>query len=356
MCNGAGFTLQTRVLGPLPILHHFLDRLGVGELLARYVPRTDRRLKLQPAAALGVVIRNIAVRREPVYGLGSWAAPFDEGVLGLSPGEADLLNDDRVGRSLERLFHADRASLLTELMLHTIREFRIDCSQLHNDSTTITLQGAYLGAIGKPKAGTPTVAIRRGHNKDYRPDLKQLLWILTISADGAVPIAYRLADGNTTDDTTHVATWDGLVALVGRADFLYVADSKLCTTDAMRHIASAGGRFVTVLPRTRREEGFFREWIQSHDPGFVEVLRLPGHRIGEPDQVWSACTAPTPSAEGYRIIWIRSSTKIERDKASRQARIEAAVKALDTLGAKAAGPRSRIGSTQSLHAAAEKIL
>jgi len=55
-----------------------------------------------------------------------------------------------------------------------------------------------------------------GHSKDHRPDLKQLVWILTVSADGAVPIAYRLADGNTVDDPTHVPTWDGLVALTGR--------------------------------------------------------------------------------------------------------------------------------------------
>jgi hypothetical protein len=36
-------------------------------------------------------------------------------------------------------------------------------------------------------------------------------------------------DGNTNDDTTHRQTWDVLVAIAGRQDFLYVADSKLCT-------------------------------------------------------------------------------------------------------------------------------
>ncbi len=33
-----------------------------------------------------------------------------------------------------------------------------------------------------------------------------------------------------------------------------MADSKLCTRTAMDHIDIAGGRFVTVLPRTRRED------------------------------------------------------------------------------------------------------
>jgi hypothetical protein len=28
------------------------------------------------------------------------------------------------------------------------------------------------------------------------------VWILTVAADGAVPLAYRLADGNTSDDPT----------------------------------------------------------------------------------------------------------------------------------------------------------
>jgi hypothetical protein len=44
------------------------------------------------------------------------------------------------------------------------------------------------------------------------------VWILTVAADGAVPLAYRLADGNTSDDPTHIPAWDGLVALLGGGD------------------------------------------------------------------------------------------------------------------------------------------
>jgi transposase len=79
------------------------------------------------------------------------------------------------------------------------------------------------------------------HSKDHRPDLKQLVWILTVTADGAVPIAFRVADGNTADVTTHIDTWDALVALTGEVDFLYVADSKLATFDNVAHIHTRGG-------------------------------------------------------------------------------------------------------------------
>ena len=62
---------------------------------------------------------------------------------------------------------------------------------------------------------------------------------------------FRCADGNTNDSITHIATWEALRALAGRADFLYVADSKLCSHDNLDHIHRAGGRLLTVLPRSR---------------------------------------------------------------------------------------------------------
>ncbi|MCA1670886.1 MAG: hypothetical protein LC799_01325 [Actinobacteria bacterium] len=169
-----------------------------------------------------------------------------------------------------------------------------------------------------------------------------MVFILTVAADGAVPITYRLADGNTTDDPTHVPTWDGLVALLGRADFLSVADSKLCSRDAMGHIAAAGGRFVTVLPRSRSEDRWFRDWAQTQHPDWTEACRRPGTRAGEPDQVYATFPAPLPSAEGYRIVWVHSGDKAARDAASRQARIEAGAAAIDALAARLAGPKCRL--------------
>ncbi|MGH3815085.1 MAG: IS1634 family transposase [Pseudonocardiaceae bacterium] len=230
---------------------------GCRGLLERYLPATDARVRLAPAAAVGLVVTNLLLGRAPLYGLGEWVVPFAPGLLGLVGGEVDAVNDDRVGRAPEQLFDADRASLLTELMLAVIAEFGVDTTELHNDSTSIRVHGAYQGATGAERGGKPTPVITFGHSKDHRPDLKQLVWILTVSADGAVPIAYRLADGNTTDDPTHIPTWDGLVGMLGRAGFLYIADSKLCSRAAMSHIATGGGRFVTVGPRSRSEDRWF---------------------------------------------------------------------------------------------------
>lgn len=320
--------------------------------LAEVMPVEDARLRLAPAVAIRLVITNLVLSRAPLYGLGEWAAGFDPALLGLSTGDLSVLNDDRVGRALEALFDADRASLLTGVVLRAISEFNIDTSQLHSDSTSISVHGAYADAVGTVRGGKPTQVITFGHSKDHRPDLKQLVWILTVCADGAVPLAYRLADGNTSDNPTHVSTWDGLVELLGRTDFLYVADSKLCSRPAMGHIIGRGGRFVTILPRSRSEDGVFRKHLQTHAPIWTEAARGPGGRLDDPDEVYSTTPAPLPSAEGYRIVWVHSTAKAGRDAASRQARLHAGVAALEALNVKLTGRRSRFKTRVAVEQAA----
>jgi len=354
--NSGPFELVGQRLGALPLINHFLNRIRLEEVLKRWLPEPDRRFKLAPAAAIRLLVVNLLVGRAPLYGLGEWAAAYAPSLLGLPDADTVWLNDDRIGRALVTLFDADRASLLTELIVGVVAEFGVDTAEMHNDSTSVSVHGAYETADGTPRRGKPTTAVTFGHSKDHRPDLKQLVWILTVSADGSVPMAYRLADGNTSDDPTHIPTWDGLVKMLGRRDFLYVADSKLCSGQAMRHIDGAGGRFVTVLPRTRGEDKWFRDWIQTNQPPWTEAVRLPGERIGDLDRVWSTFAAPLPSAEGYRVIWVHSTIKAARDEHARRGRIEAGAAAIDELATRLAGPKTRLKTRAAIEQAIAKAL
>lgn len=58
------------------------------------------------------------------------------------------------------------------------------------------------------------------------------------------------------------------------------------------------------------------------------------------------------SAEGHRIIWVRSSDKRARDAATRHDRIDAARAALDALGTKLTSPRCKMKSAAAVNAAA----
>ena len=356
IAHAHGRTLESRRVGSLPVLGRFLKRLRIEEFLGKHLPREDRRSRVPTATALLLLVRNLLVSREPLYGIGEWAARHDTHWLDLSDEQLPALNDDRVGRALGRLFDADVAALVLDVAAHAVSEFGVTLDELHNDSTTVTFHGDYEDADRERMLrGRLRLAVTWGHNKDHRPDLKQLLYILTISGDGAVPVHFRVESGNATDDRSHRETWDLLCKLTGRADFLYVADCKLATAENMAHIHRQGGRFLSVLPRTRSEDAAFRARVVR---GQVDWRHIYDKRDDEGDLLdqFSICEPAGQSAEGYRLIWYHSRRKAELDAQARLTRLERAVERLNALRQKLGSPRTRYRLKAKVVEAAEAIL
>lgn len=351
------FTLRTERLGPLPLINHFLDRIGLEGLLDKYVATADRRCTVSHAGALGVLLRSILVEREPIYRQGETVHGFGAGQFGLDAEQMHRLTDDRLGRALDRLFEADRAALLTEVVVAVGARFGVRFEQLHNDSTSIAFCGQYAGASGRRLRGVRAPALAYGYSKDHRPDLKQLLFILTVDAEGGVPVQFRCMDGNTSDSRTHIETWNTLRAVAGRADFLYVADSKLCSQENMAHIHAAGGRFVTVMPRSRQEDGEFRQWIQTHTPAWELVWDRPNPRHSDgPRDRWWVWKAPLPSAEAWAVVWVCSALLTLRQSARRRRNIATAIEALTALRERLAGARARLRGAAQIDLQVAEIL
>ena len=338
----AGFTLRTERLGPLPLINHFIERIGVHETLSRHVA-SDARCAISHASALGVLVRSIIVEREPIYRQHETVHGFADGMFGIGARDMKHLSDDRLGRALDRLFDADRTALLTELVLAVGQRFGVRLEELHNDSTTVSFCGSYRSAAGRRIRARSAPAITYGHSKAHRPDLKQLLFILTMSADGNVPVAFRCADGNASDSVTHIETWNTLKTVAGRSDFLYVADSKLCSRENMDHIERAGGRFVTVMPRSRLEDAQFRKWIQTHTPEWTLVWDRPNPRYSEgPRDCWYVQRSALPSMEAWSIVWVWSTVLTLRQHARRLRNIAAAVEELQRLRQRLASSKTRL--------------
>jgi hypothetical protein len=105
----ARFILHSERLGPLPLVNHFIDRIGLESLLDRHVP-SDARCAVPHARALGVLLRSIIVEREPIYRQQETVHGFASGMFGIGSEEMNHLSDDRLGRALDHLFDADRAA------------------------------------------------------------------------------------------------------------------------------------------------------------------------------------------------------------------------------------------------------
>ena len=318
-----GVELRKFVIGAHPIMQVYVERLRIPDLIATYIQQ-DRRIKVPIERTLVVLIHNILTTPMPMYEIAGWLAPLDENSLGLDPSEAARINDDRVGQSLERFYGGRHKDVFFHLALRAIKVFQLVCSQIHQDTTSVTVYGKYAG-------WRVPEYLTQGNNKDHRPDLKQLVLGMSMTADGSVPLVHKVYSGNQTDDRLHPDNHKRLCRLLERVDFIYVADCKLATQDNLDRIAGYGGRFVSIMPRTWKEDAAFRKRVRQGKVEWDRLLsrrnnRKPNSKI---DRYFLA--RGKYSAKGYRLLWIRSTQKQEQDAETRARHIAKALEALREL-------------------------
>lgn len=356
--RAGGQMLQTCTIGALPIVNQLLTRMQLERFLQQHLPPDGRRMAVPTSRCLLLLLRNILLAREPIYGLGEWAERFAPELLGLGRGDLEHLNDDRVGRALDRLFQSRVSEWVLEVVRHVVKEFDVSLDELHNDSTTVSFYGAYDNAAEEERRGQQTrLAVTFGHSKDHRPDLKQLLYILTVTDDGGVPLYFTSRSGNVTDDTTHRGTWDLMRQLVGHADFLYVADCKLAARENLQYIHNQSGRFITILPRTRREDTEFRQQLLANlDAVAWQPLYDVTNDEGEVIDRLRVCTPDQRSSEGFRLLWFHSTRKAQHDAQRRARLLDRTTRQLADLQSRLGAPRTRFRQRDKVEAAVQEIL
>lgn len=319
------FETRFKQVDVLPMVKHFMDALDLFSLFKKYVPAAPDSLA-DHAESLCILTANIVCDNKPLYKVKEWLSNYSDGIVD-EPLEANLFNDDRLARALSALFHADRHSLMTELSSNSISVHKLLTDEIHNDSTTVTFIGNYKNP--DPDA----VKLKHGHNKDFRPDCKQLVFGLNITSDGHVPLSYKLFDGNTNDDVTHIPNWNGLRTLLEKEDFIYVADCKLCSHKNLTHIAQNGGFFITIVPKDRKDVKQFLKQLKNNDLEFKDAYQVESSRKKGKINIFKTYEADR-TKNGFRIIWVHSSSKQEDDQARRQKKIDKAIAALEELSPK----------------------
>src|SRR5262245_10194639 len=89
----AGIRNESLEVGAAPVIRHFLEKLGLPGLFDRYLPRLrGRRRDVPTPTVLCVLLSNLLLARQPLYGVAAWAAGFVPEHLGLLPEQLALLN------------------------------------------------------------------------------------------------------------------------------------------------------------------------------------------------------------------------------------------------------------------------
>lgn len=139
---------------------------------------------------------------------------------------AEQLNDDSLGRCLDKIAQYGTTKWYSEIALDVVKSAGLISNIAHIDSTTLSLYGAY-NATDDLVSPRPLL----GYSKDHRPDLKQVTLQCVSLGKSALPIWMEALDGNSSDKRSFAETVQRVNSfykkIVDAPKMCFVGDSAL---------------------------------------------------------------------------------------------------------------------------------
>jgi hypothetical protein len=321
---------ESKVVGALPVVVALLEKWKLAECIDQAVPWEG---KVPLGTLVEVLVLNRVLNPHAMYEIGDWAVA--SGVADYYGLTAEQLNDDLLGRGLERLAE-HRAVVQSAASLAAVKQWKLKVKQVHYDLSTVELYGAYPGAQpapdGDPGEGPSPAAFpvvpfpTYGRTKSGRDDVKQVQFGLDVLGDGGVPVALLPLAGNTAEARTHVANLLQLRDLFPRQPFLYLGDSKLDTPENLAAAQETAGQFLCAAAFTQALQTRFLEARQHLKP-IDYCSHADEQRPAEERDPYQACEIKDTVVgqfEGravkvkHRLLFVHSSSKAKRQAETRE--------------------------------------
>ena len=273
---------QISPVAHLPLVLGVVRKLNVAALIDTFCPPHPANV-LSCGRGVEALLLAILDGHHALYKVG--ARLEERGMLPLlQPGLTRAsLHDYRLGQILEALFAAHLNRVFGAIALNALDVYTISTPWLHQDTTTITLYGAY---EEEPHRGEGPVPPRPayGHSKDGHDDLKQVLLSLGVSSEG-LPLRLGVRDGNTSDSRETPVAIEECLALGLDGVRGIVADSKAYGKRTLGLCLEQGVGLITLVPRTCAVRQEVETWGQQHGP-LPLLLEKPGRTRQESPRRW----------------------------------------------------------------------
>ncbi len=298
-----------REVGALLLVKHFLERLGMAEIVERQLP-THGRAQLTNAEVVSALIANRLAAPSPLYDISGWAS--SAAVQELFEIPAMLLNDDRLGRALEDF--ATRAEAVRgAAALAAIERFGLEAGRLHLDLTCLRVTGAY----------EQSSLVAKGW--DHQRQTVRQVKVLQAATPLGVPLYSRPHPGNAAELSAIAADLERLLqllppGLVICADSAFGHLGQLCAADR------AGVGFVVPLRDVSRFRELYAEQIgklrlEPLDYAARRQRRLPPERRTRYRGCLRTLPVIDPRADtphAFKVAFIWSSEEEQTVRAARE--------------------------------------
>lgn len=235
-------TVSSEQLGHLGLVAATIRELGL-------IERIDARLDLDEKKG-GLVSYGRRVAAMVLNGLGFMNSRLymtshffeDKPVAQLLGGEVESehLNDDCLGRCLDKIASYGVTKLYSELAFEIALEKNLLSQRLHLDSTSLVLYGRYENEGGCPD-GIATPAY--GYSKANRSDLKQVMLSLVQGGPANIPLWMEALDGNSSDKVSFQKTVRKVQAFISSLECLpeglcFVVDAAFYVPERLAELSN----------------------------------------------------------------------------------------------------------------------
>jgi len=293
--NESAEAIKVLDIDHLGIVAGIIDEMGLVEEVNRKVG-----IKVKETLTPGQVMKAMILN-----GLGFLSAPlylFEEFFRGKATEHLigvgilpEHLNDDRLGRALDKYYEVGTTNLFTAIAIKAAHKFQVKMNSIHLDGSSMSVQGEYkkeLEEINEIQQETELneselepeikpIEIVHGYSRDKRPDLKQFIIDMIVTGDGDVPLYLKIDSGNVDDTRVFV---DRLKEFKKQWTFdgICVADSALYTAENLEAMKDL--KWITRVPLSIKEaqnkilEIEPNEWIDSEISGYKIASREGGYK------------------------------------------------------------------------------
>jgi transposase len=219
--------LSGKLVDHLGLVAGCYGEIGIGGVIDSAIPKTGTHKVSHGTCVLAMVLNGLGFVDRRLYLFPEY---FDKIACQrlLMLDDPGCLNDDVLGRTLDRISSYGATRLFNEVMYHVMASQRIDTRLVHVDTTSFSLSGDY------ETEGESTIKIDYGFPKDGRWDLKRYVLGLACNEDG-LPLFMQSFSGNKNDYQGIREVVDGLrEGLLNGEKVYYVADSSFYGEDNIK--------------------------------------------------------------------------------------------------------------------------
>lgn len=156
----------------------------------------------------------------------------------------------------------------------------------------------------------------RGHSKDDKPYLKQLIVGILMDETG-MPLCCEMWSGNTADVTTLIPIVDRIKKRFGVNDFCIVADRGMISRKTLEILESGDSKITYILGVRMRLENEVRTQVLSHQGEYITV-----HPIGNTKKQPSPLQVKEVFYNKKRYIVCHNEKQARKDKYDREAIVQ----------------------------------